>query len=149
VAWLPPELEIGEEPELRPPEPELELAEPELELPEPELDPVEPEEVEPVEPEEVEPVEPEEVEPVEPELAEPELAEEFEEPLEAEPVEPVVWVDPGRAKASAPAVTALATVTTVVVDRTLARPWSLAAWARRIPSSRRALMSLIMRSRTR
>jgi hypothetical protein len=126
VAWLPPEPEIGEEPELKPLEPELEL-----ELDEPELVPDEPELV------------PDEPEPAE---VEPELAEEFEEPAEAELV---VWAEPGKAKASAPAVATLATVTTVVVDRTLARPRSLAAWARRIPSSRRALMFLIMRSGTR
>jgi hypothetical protein len=133
VAWLPPELEIGAEPELKPLEPELELEpdEPESEL---ELEPDEPE-LEPDEPE----LEPDELEP----------DEEFEEPDEAEPAELVVWADPGRAKASAPAVATLATVTTVVVDLTLARPRSLASWARRIPSSRRALMPLIMRSRTR
>jgi hypothetical protein len=120
VAWLPPKPDVGEDPELKPPEPELEL---ELDEPEePELDESEPVEPELVEPELVEPelVEPELV-PDEPELepveVEPELAEEFEEPLEL-----VVWADPGRAKASAPAVATLATVTAVVVDRTLARP---------------------------
>jgi hypothetical protein len=132
VAWLPPEPDVGEEPELKPLEPELEL-----ELDEPELDPVEPE------PAELE------LEPVEllPDEAEPEPAEdEFDEPVEPEPVELVVWADPGRAKASAPAVTTLAMVTTVVVDRTLLRPRSLAATAWRIPSSRRSLlMSLSLR----
>jgi hypothetical protein len=145
VAWLaPPELEAGEEPELKPPE--LELDEPELVEPEPlELVPVEPELV---------PVEPELV-PVEPELVpvEPELAEELDEPdeVELDPLEVlVVCVDPGRVRASAPAVTTLAIVTAVVVERTLARPRSLAATAWRIPSSRRALlMSFILRSRTR
>ncbi len=45
---------------------------------------------------------------------------------------------------------ALATVTVVVVDRTLARPRSLAATAWRVPSFRRPLlMSPILRSRTR
>ena len=144
MAWLaPPELAAGAEPELKPPELEPEL----LEL-EPELLELEPEPVE-LEPVELEPVEPELVE-LEPEFAElePEL-----EPAEAEP-EPldvlVVWVEPGRARASAPAVTTLATVTVVVVDRTLARPRSLAATAWRIPLSRRALlMSLILWSRTR
>jgi hypothetical protein len=136
VAWLPPpELEIGEEPELKPPELELELPEPELLELEPELPEL-----------------------LEPELLEPEFAELEPEPLEPEPelaevaLDPllVVWVDPGRARASAPAVTTLATVTVVVVDRTLARPRSLAAWAWRIPLSRRALLiSLILRSRTR
>ena len=140
MAWLPPELEIGEEPELKPLEPELEV---ELEPDEPVLEPVEPEPVEPeLEPVELEP------EPVE---AEPEPAEgEPEEPVEVEP-EPVedalvVCADPGRARARAPAVTTPATVTAVVVDRTLLRPRSLAAIAWRIPSSRRALlMSLILR----
>ena len=109
-------------------------------------------ELEPVELEPVE-LEPVELEPVEPELVEPELAEELDEPDEVEPElldVLVLCVDPGRARASAPAVTTLAMVTAVVVDRTLARPRSLAAWASRIPSSRRALLiSLILRSRTR
>jgi hypothetical protein len=129
VAWLPPpEFAVGAEPELKPPELEPEF----VELEEP--DPVEPE-------------------PVEPELVEPELAEELDEPDEVAPElldVLVLCVEPGRARASAPAVTTLAMVTAVVVDRTLARPRSLAAWASRIPSSRRALlMSLILRSRTR
>jgi hypothetical protein len=130
VAWLPPELELGEEPELKPPELELELPEPEFA----ELEPVE--------------LEPEEPEPVE--ALEPELDEEFDVPAEVDPLDVVLVVDPGRARASAPAVTTLATVTAVVVDRTLARPRSLAATAWRIPSFRRALlMSPILRSRTR
>ena len=133
MAWLPPpELEIGAEPALKPPELEPEF----VELEEP--DPLEPDPVEP--------------DPVEPELAEPELAEEPDEPDEAEP-EPldalVLCVDPGRARASAPAVTTLAMVTAVVVDRTLARPRSLAAWASRIPLSRRVLMDPILQSRIR
>ena len=140
MAWLPPGLDVGEEPELKPLDPELELELFELEEL-PELDPVE------LEPEEVEPVEAE-PEPVE---DEPELAEdELDDPVEAEPVEPVVCVEPGRTKARAPAVTTLAMVTAVVVDRTLARPRSRAAWAWRIPSFRRVLlMSLILRPRTR
>jgi hypothetical protein len=147
VAWLPPpEFAVGVEPELKPPELEPEFVE--LEEPDPvELEPVE---LEPVEPEPVEPELPE------PELAEPELGEELDEPDEVAPDLPelldvLVWcVEPGRARARAPAVTTLAMVTAVVVDRTLARPRSLAAWALRIPSSRRALlMSLILRSRTR
>jgi hypothetical protein len=154
VAWLPPpELEIGEEPELKPPElepefVELDPEEPELVEPDPvELDPVE------LDPVELDPVEPElELAPEEPELV-PELAEEPDEPDEAEPElldALVLCVEPGRARASAPAVTTLAMVTAVVVDRTLARPRSLAAWAWRIPLSRRALlMSFILRSRTR
>lgn len=87
MAWLPPELELGEEPELKPPE----FVDPEF---------------------------------VEPESAEPELAE-----LEPVEVDVVLSVDPGRARASAPAVTTLAMVTAVVVDRTLARPRSRAARA--------------------
>jgi hypothetical protein len=139
VAWLPPELEMGDEPELKPPELELEL-------PEPEFAELEPEPVE-LEPEFAE-LEPEPVE-LEPEPVEPELAEVEPEPLDVLDVL-AVWLDPGRARASAPAVTTLATVTVVVVDRTLARPRSLAATARRIPSFRRALlMSPILRSRTR
>jgi hypothetical protein len=138
VAWLPPELEIGEEPELKP-----------LEL-EPELVELEPEELEPVE---LEPVEPEPAEP-ERDEPEPELAEdEFDEPVEV-PLDPgdalVLCVDPGRARASAPAVTTPAMATAVVVDRTLFLPRSLAAMAWRIPSSRRALLMYpILRSRTR
>jgi hypothetical protein len=143
VAWLLPELEIGVEPELRPLEPELEDDEPEFVELEP--DELEPDELEPVEPELV----PDELVPEEPE---PELADD--EPVEAEPdpVEAdvlVLCVDPGRAKASAPAVTTLATVTAVVVDRTLFRPRSLAAMARRIPSRCALLMYPILRSRIR
>jgi len=132
VAWLPPpELAAGVEPELKPPESELEL----LEL-EPELLPVE--------------LEPVELEPL-PEL---ELLPELEPELELAEVEPdpldvlALLVAPGRARASAPAVTTLATVTAVVVDRILDRPRFRAATAWRIPSSRRAsLMSSIVRSR--
>ena len=135
MAWLPPpELAAGAEPELKPPELEL------LEL-EPELVPVE------LEPEllELEPVELELLPELEPELVpvEPELAE-----VEPDPLDVLVFAEPGSARASAPAVTTLATVTAVVVDRTLDRPRSLAATAWRIPSSRRAsLMSSIVRSR--
>jgi hypothetical protein len=119
VAWLPPELDIGLEPELKPLEPD------ELEL-------------EPVEPEPDEPVEPEPDEP-EPDEAEPEFDDEFDEPELAEvPDEPeevaVLCVDPGRARATAPAVTTLAMVTAVVAERTLARPVCLAATARRMRS---------------
>ena len=135
VAWLPPELEIGEEPELKPPEPEFVLEEPDpVELEPVELDPVEPElELAEEEPDEVEP---DEVEPDVVELDPPDVPDVL-----------VLCVDPGRARARAPAATTLAMVTAVVVDRTLARPRSLAARAWRIPSSRRALlMSLILRS---
>ena len=131
MAWLLPELDDGLEPELKPDE--LELEEPELELLlEPELEEPEPVEVEPVE------VEPVEVEPVE---VVPELV--ADEPVEVEPVEEdalVLCVDPGRARARAPAVTTLAMVTAVVVDLTLARPRSLAAMAWRIPSRGLLLM---------
>ena len=134
MAWLPPELELGEEPELKPPELEPEFVELDPEFAEPE-----PAELEPVE------LEPELVE--EPE---PELDEEFDVPVEVDPLDVVLFADPGRARASAPAVTTLATVTVVVADRTLARPRSLAATAWRIPSFRRALLiSLILRSCTR
>jgi hypothetical protein len=138
VAWLLPELEIGVEPELRPLEPELEDDEPELvELEPDELEPVEPELV----PDELEPEEPE------PELADDEPVEAEPDPVEADVL--VLCVEPGRAKASAPAVTTLATVTAVVADRTLFRPRSLAAMARRIPSRCALLMYPILRSRTR
>jgi hypothetical protein len=137
VAWLPPpELAAGAEPELKPPESELELLELEPELLE--LEPV------------LEPAE------LEPELVELELLPELEPELELAEVEPdpldvlALLVEPGKARASAPAVTTLATVTAVVVDRTLDRPRSRAATAWRIPSSRRAsLMSFILRSRFR
>jgi hypothetical protein len=136
VAWLPPELEVGEEPELKPPELEPELVEFEA------LDPLE---LDPVEPELVEP---ELVEPDEPELAEDEFDEDEFDDAEPELLDALaLCVDPGRTRASAPAVTTLAMVTALVVDRTLARPRSRAAWAWRIPSSRRVLlMSLILRS---
>ena len=142
MAWLPPKPELGEEPELKPPE---------FELDEPEFAELDPEELEPVllEPLLLEPVEPE----LEPDEPEPELAEdEFDEPVEAEPdpLDVVLCVDPGRTRASAPAVTTLAMATVVVVDRTVFRPRSLAARAWRIPSSRRALLMYpILRSRIR
>ena len=136
MTWLPPELETGEEPELRP----LELELLELLEDDPELED-EPEFVEP------EPDEPEL------ELEEPEFVEV--EPVEDEPVDVeeedalVLCVDPGRARASAPSVTTLAMVTAVVVERTLFRPCSLAAMARRIPSRCALLMYPILRSRIR
>ena len=138
MAWLLPELEVGEEPELRPLELEL------LELLE--LEDEEPELVDEPELVELEPDEPEF------ELDDPEFVEV--EPVEDEPVDVevdvlVLCVDPGRARASAPAVTTLAMVTAVVVDRTLSRPWSLAAMARRIPSRCALLMLPILWSRTR
>ena len=133
MAWLPPELELGEEPELKPPE-LVEL--------DPELVELDPEFAEP---------EPAELEPELVELlAEPESELELAE-VEFDPLDVLaLLVEPGRARASAPAVTTLAIVTVVVVDRTLARPRSLAATAWRTPSFRRALLiSLILRSRTR
>ena len=137
MAWLPPELELGEEPELKPPEVDPEFVELDPESAEPELAEPEPVELEPEEPELVE-------------APEPELDEEFDVPVEVDPLDVVLFADPGRARASAPAVTTLATVTVVVADRTLARPRSLAATAWRIPSFWRALLiSLILRSRTR
>ncbi len=134
MTWPPPELEIGEEPELKPLELEL------LELLELEDDEPEPEELEP----ELLELEPDEVEPDEPEL-------DADEPVELEPVEEDadLCVDPGRARASAPAVTTLAMVTAVVVDRTLSRPRSLAATARRTLSRCALLMYPILRSRYR
>lgn len=133
MTWLLPELDVGEEPELRPLELELlELLE--LEEDEPELVELEPELVE-LEPEDPEFVE---LEPVE------------DEPVDVEDEDALVLcADPGRARASAPAVTTLAMVTAVVVDRTLLRPCSLAAMARRIPSRCALLMYPILRSRIR
>ncbi len=121
MAWLLPELETGPEPELKPLEPELL----ELELLELEV------------PELVEPELPELVEPELPELVEPELAELVEPELD---VALVVWVEPGSARASAPAVTTLARPTVVVAVRTLFRPRSRSAMARRMPSCRALLM---------
>jgi hypothetical protein len=120
VAWLLPELEIGLEPELR-------LLEPV------EFD-VEPDEVEPDE------VEPELEFELEFEVDDPELVEDVPEDDVA-----VLCVDPGRARATAPATATLAMVTAVVVERTLARPFSLAAMARRMLSRCALLMCLILR----
>jgi hypothetical protein len=121
IAWLPPELDIGLEPELKPLEPD----ELELEPDEPEFDVPEPDEVEP---------EPED------EFDEPEPAEVPDEPDDEEEELAVLCVDPGRARATAPATTTLAMVTAVVVERTLARPLSLAAMAWRIRSRCALLM---------
>jgi hypothetical protein len=143
VAWLLPELDDGTEPELKP---EFEF---ELELEPVELEPVElePEEVEPepVEPEPVEPEDEDEDEP-DPELAEVPLDDE---PDDTEEEEAVLCVAPGRASATMPAAATLAMVTVVVVDRTLARPRSLSAMARRTRSRCALLMCPILRSRTR
>jgi hypothetical protein len=116
VAWLLPELEEGAEPELKP----LELFElfELFELPEsPGLIEL---------PELSELLEPLEL------SARPELLELLD-LLEA-PELPELCVDPGRARATAPAVTTLAIPTAVVADRTLVRPRSLACAARRILS---------------
>jgi hypothetical protein len=133
VAWLLPELELGAEPELKPLE--FELDEFELEL-EPEFEvELEPVELEPVE------VEPDEVEPVD---------EPAEVPVEEPDDEDAVWcADPGRASATMPAAATLAMVTVVVADRTLDRPRSRSAMARRTRSRFTLLMYLILRSRTR
>ena len=127
VAWLLPELDVGLEPELKPVEFELEL-EPEFEEVEPEFEEVEPEELE-------------EVEPDEPEVDDPDVVEDVPEDDVA-----VLCVDPGRARATAPVTTTLTMVTAVVVERTLARPCSLAAMARRMPSRCALLMGPILRS---
>jgi hypothetical protein len=133
VAWLLPELELGAEPELKPLE--LELDEFELDEFELELEPEFEVELEPVE------VEPDEVEPVD------ELAEV---PVEEPDDEDAVWcADPGRASVTMPAAATLAMVTVVVADRTLDRPRSRSAMARRTRSRFTLLMYLILRSRTR
>jgi hypothetical protein len=140
VTWLPPELDDGAEPELKPLELELELELLELEPLELELE-LEPVELEPLEPEpdEVEP------EPVDPELEdEPEPPELPEDAVEEEVV---LCVDPGRASATRPAAATLATV--VVADRTLARPRSLSAMARRTRSRCALLIYPILRLRSR
>jgi hypothetical protein len=130
VAWLVPELEVGVELELKP----LEL---ELELDPDELDP---------DPDELDPELPDEVDP---ELVdEPELAEL--DRVADEPVDVVAaCVAPGRTSATAPAAATLDRVTAVVAERTLARPRSLAAMARRRLSRCALLMWLILRSGTR
>ena len=127
MAWLLPELDEGAEPELKPLELEFEF---EFEF---ELEPVE------LEPDEVEPeLEPEPVEvPVD------------DEPDDVEEEEAVLCVDPGRTRATMPAAATLAMVTVVVADRTLARPRSLSATARRTRSRYALLMCPILRSRTR
>ena len=137
MAWLLPELDDGAEPELKPLEPEFELDPVELEPLELEPDEVEPDPVEPEDEDEPEP---------EPELAEVPLDDE---PDDAEEEEAVLCADPGRASATMPAAATLAMVTVVVVDRTLARPRSLSAMARRTRSRCALLMCPILRSRTR
>jgi hypothetical protein len=81
---------------------------------------------------------------VEPVLEEPEPDEV---PLADEPVAlAVLWVDPGKARVTAPAATTLAMVTAVVAERTLARPRARAAMACWTPSRGALLMSPILRS---
>jgi hypothetical protein len=128
VAWPLPVLEIGLDPELKP----LEPLEPE------EFDEDEPDEVEP---EELEPEEPEEPEEAEPDVDDPEVVEDVPDDDEA-----ALCVEPGRARATTPVTATLAMVTAVVVERTLARPCSLAATARRMPSRFALLMGPILRS---
>jgi hypothetical protein len=162
VAWPPPELEAGAEPELKPPEvepdeleplfeddapelePELELPEFELEPPELELPELEPELEVPALELPVPELEPE------PEVPVLELEPEPEVPVLAEPGEAlVVWVDPGRPKATAPATTTLAAPTAVVVERTRVWPRSLAAMAWRMLSPRLLFMFLSLGCGTR
>jgi hypothetical protein len=133
VAWLLPELEVGVELELMP----LELELPELDVPElefPELDVPE-----------LEVPELEVPELAFAELEVPELVEDGFPDVDEVPVDDVaeVLVEPGRARARAPAVTTLATLTAVVAERTLRRPFCLSAMARRTPSGC-GLMSLIL-----
>jgi len=130
VAWLLPKLDDGLEPELKPLEPELEL----------ELEPVEPVELEPDE------VEPELEDEPEPELAELPVDDE---PDDVADEEAALCADPGRASATMPAAATLAMVTVVVADRTLARPRSLSAMARRTRSRCALLMCPILRLRIR
>jgi len=136
VAWLLPELELGVEPELKPLELELEFEfEFEFEFEELEFELVDDPELE-----------------LELELEDVPLLEEDpelgDEPVDVEEVA-VVCVDPGRARATAPAATTLAMVTAVVVERILARPRSRAAIARRTLSRSALLMTPILRSRIR
>ncbi len=117
MAWLLPELDVGLDPELKPLEPvEFEFD-----------------------------VDPDEVDPelvLEPEVDDPELVAEV--PDDDDVL--VLCVDPGRPRATAPVTTTLAMVTAVVVERTLARPSSLAAMARRMPSACALLMAPILGS---
>jgi hypothetical protein len=131
VAWLLPELELGVEPELKPLELELEF-EFEFEFEELEFELVDDPELE--------------LELVPLLEEDPELGDE---PVDVEEEVAVVCVDPGRARATAPAATTLAMVTAVVVERILARPRSRAAIARRTLSRSALLMSPILRSRIR
>ena len=149
MAWLGPELEVGVELECRPlelelPELELELPELEDELPELEDELPELEDELPELEDELPELELELPELEDDELEEPELEGVGDEPVDVS----VLWVEPGRTRASAPAVTTLAIVTAVVVERTLLRPRSLAATASRISSRCALLITLILRSGT-
>ncbi len=126
MAWLLPELEVGDEPELKPLEVDPEL----VPLLVPELVP----EVVPLLVPEVVPLFEED----------PELVDE---PVLADVV--VLCVDPGRARVTTPAATTLAMVTAVVVERIRARPRSRAATARWTLARSALLMSPILRQRIR
>jgi hypothetical protein len=126
VAWLLPEDETGAELELKPDDP-VEVPDP-VELPDPAEGPEVPDPVEDV---------PDPVEDA-PEL---DVAEDEE--------VSVLWVDPGRTSATAPAAATLARLTAVVAERTLDRPRSLAATARRTWSRCALFMCVILRSGTR
>ena len=130
MAWLLPELEVGDEPELRPLEVDPEL----VPLLVPELVPL-------LVPEDVPLLDPVLVPLLVPLLEEdPELVEE---PVLADVV--VLCVDPGRARVTTPAATTLAMVTAVVVERIRARPRSRAAMARWTLARSALLMSPILR----
>jgi hypothetical protein len=143
VAWLVPELDDGVEPELKPEfELEFELDEPELDVPEPDVP--EPDVPEPDVPE-LDVPEPDVPEP-EPELLLEEVPELAEVPAD-ESDEEVLCVDPGRVSATTPTAATLARVTVVVAERTLDRPRSRSALARRTRSRYSSLMNSIVRSR--
>jgi len=136
VAWLLPELEVGDEPELRPLELDPEL----VPLLVPELVPLlVPELVPLLVPEPVL----EDVPLLDPVLV-PVLVDE---PVPADVV--VLCVDPGRARVTTPAATTLAMVTAVVVERIRARPRSRAATARWTLARSALLISPILRQRIR
>jgi hypothetical protein len=150
VAWLVPELDDGVEPELKPEfELEFELDEPELDVPEPdvpELDVPEPGVPEPDVPElDVPELDVPELDVPEPEVLLEEVPELPEVPAESD--EEVLCVDPGRVSATTPTAATLARVTVVVAERTLDRPRSRSAIARRTRSRYSSLINSILRSR--
>ncbi|MBV9093518.1 MAG: hypothetical protein JO132_06530 [Streptosporangiaceae bacterium] len=111
MATLPPLLEDGAEPELKPPEVPVEVEEPEELVPEPDPDcdaAPEPDVAEP-----------------DCDAAEPDC--DVAVPAEVDAL--AVCVEPGSRAARAPAATTLPMATVVVAERTLARPRSLAATA--------------------